>query len=144
MPLTAAMTIAGNLTSDPELRTSRHGKAIVGFTIAMTPQSYDTETKKYVDGETLFMRCSAFGDMANYIAHSLSKGDRVIAHGQVKSRSYDDREGNKRTVIEMAVDEAGASLKFTNAPPTRGGRHAQNSEKDNDGWAVVDDSDTPF
>lgn len=145
MALAAPMTIAGNLTADPDLKYTAKGKAVVSFTIAMTPQAFDPDTGKWTDGETLFMRCSAWDNMAEHIAHSLTKGNRVIAYGQVKSRSYEDREKQKRTVMEMVVEELGLSLKWSNAMAVKesGKSSFQDPKPDNDGWVTVDD-DTPF
>lgn len=138
------MTIAGNITADPELRYTKANKPVTSFTVAMTPSTYDQATKKFVDGEALFMRVTVWQDMAEHVAHSLKKGDRVMVHGQVKQRSYQDREGNTKTAIEIVADEVGASLKFANASPVKGGHtQAQPQTQDNDGWVTVDD-DTPF
>jgi single-strand DNA-binding protein len=144
MPLAAPMTIAGNLTADPELRYTKSNKPVASFTIAMTPTSFNQSTKKYEDGETLFMRCSLWDDAAEHAAQSLKKGDRVIAYGQVKSRTYQDREGTTKTSIEMVVEELGASLKYATMSPQKGDhRKGASAPAQNDGWTTVDD-DTPF
>jgi single-strand DNA-binding protein len=140
------MTIGGNLTADPELRYSKASKAVVNFTIAHTPSVLNRDTKKWEDGETLFMRCSAWDEFAEHIAHSLKKGDRVMAYGVLKSRTYTDREQNSRTVMELLVEDLGPSLKYANASPVKGNHQKGASaapKPDQDGWVTVDD-ETPF
>lgn len=110
-----AVTIVGNLTDDPELRFTPGGDAVCNFTIASTPRTYSRETQQWEDGETLFMRCSVWKQKAENVAESLQRGYRVIAQGRIKQRSYETREGEKRTVIEMEVDEIGPSLTFVTA-----------------------------
>ena len=124
------ITIIGNLTGDPELRFTPNGAAVANFTIASTPRTYDKQKNEFVDGETLFLRCSVWREAAENVAETLSdKGMRVIAQGRLRSRSYDDKEGNRRTVTELEVDEIGPSLAFASAKVTRsqrsgGGNHA--------------------
>ena len=113
------LTIIGNLTADPELRFTPNGAAVVNFTIASTPRPFDRQSNQWVDGEGLFMRCSLWKEAAENVAESLQKGMRVIASGRIKQRSFQDRDGNNRTVIEMDVDEIGPSLKFATARVTR-------------------------
>ena len=113
------LTIVGNLTADPELRFTPNGAAVVNFTIASTPRTFDRQSNQWVDGEALFMRCSLWKEAAENVAESLQKGVRVIADGRIKQRSFQDRDGNNRTVIEMDVDEIGPSLKFATARVTR-------------------------
>jgi single-strand DNA-binding protein len=110
-----SITIIGNITGDPELRFTPSGAAVANFTIASTPRSYDKQANEWKDGETLFMRCSVWRDAAENVAESLQRGTRVIASGNVKSRSYETKEGEKRTVIELEVDEVGPSLKYATA-----------------------------
>ena len=95
------ITVVGNLTADPELRYTQNGLPVVNFTIASTPRTFDRQANEFKDGEALFMRCSAWRDMAEHIAGSLTKGMRVIAQGRLRQRSYQDREGNQRTAIEL-------------------------------------------
>lgn len=109
------LTIVGNLTSDPELRYTQNGKAVANFTIASTPRNFDRATSEWKDGEALFMRCTVWGDFAEYVAASLHKGTRVIADGRLSQRSYETKEGEKRTSIELAVDEIGPSLRYAKA-----------------------------
>ena len=100
------ITVVGNLTADPELRFTPSGAAVANFTVASTPRTFDRQSNEWKDGETLFMRCSVWRDAAENVAESLQRGTRVIVTGRLKSRSYETKEGEKRTVIEMDVDEA--------------------------------------
>ena len=115
-------TICGNLTSDPELRFTPSGSAVANFTLASTPRTFDRQSNEWKDGETLFMRCAVWREAAENVAESLTKGTRVIVQGRLKSRSYETKEGEKRTVIEMEVDEIGASLTFATAKVNRAQR----------------------
>ena len=118
------ISIIGNLTADPELRFTQSGVAVASFTIASTPRRFDKQTNDWVDGEALFMRCSIWRDAAENVAESLEKGSRVIASGNLKQRSFTDREGNNRTSIELDVDEIGPSLKYATAKPNKVQRRA--------------------
>jgi len=113
------ITIVGNLTSDPELRFTPSGSAVANFTIASTPRTFDRQSNEFKDGETLFLRASVWREAAENVAESLTKGMQVIAQGRLKSRSYETKEGEKRTVIEFEVDEIGPSLRYANAKVTR-------------------------
>ena len=113
------ITVVGNLTTDPNLRYTSSGAAVVDFTIASTPRSFDRNANEWKDGETLFLRCSAWREHAEHVAESLTKGTRVIVQGRLKSRSYDDREGNRRTVFEVDVEEVGPSLRYATAKVNR-------------------------
>lgn len=104
--------IEGNLTAAPELRFTPSGAAVANFTVASTPRKRDKNTGDYVDGETLFMRCAAWRELAENISESLTKGNRVMVKGELKSRSYETKEGERRTVQELEVYEIGASLKY--------------------------------
>ena len=115
------ITIIGNLTADPELRTIGSGATVASFTIASTPRSYNRNTGQWEDGQALFMRCSAWRDMANHVAQSLTKGMRVIAQGRLQQRSYQAQDGSNRTVVELQVDEIGPSLRYATAQVTRQG-----------------------
>jgi single-strand DNA-binding protein len=106
------LTIVGNLTSEPELRFTASGAAVANFTVASTPRTFDKESEKWVDGDALFMRCSIWRQAAENVAESLTRGARVIVTGRLKQRSYETKEGEKRTVVEMDVDEVGPSLKY--------------------------------
>lgn len=113
------ITVVGNLTSDPELRYTQNGLAVANFTIASTPRSYDRASNEWKDGEALFLRASVWRDFAEHVAGSLTKGSRVVATGRLKQRSYETREGEKRTAIELEVDEIGPSLRYATAQVTR-------------------------
>ncbi|MBT2523236.1 single-stranded DNA-binding protein [Arthrobacter sp. ISL-28] len=110
-------SITGNLTADPQLRTVA-GTAVANFTIASTPRIFDAQTKKWKDGETLFLRASVWRDMAENVAASLTKGSPVVASGRLKPRTYETKAGEKRTVIEFEIDEIGLSLRHSAAAPT--------------------------
>lgn len=116
------ITVVGNLTADPELRFTPSGAAVANFTIASTPQKFDKDTGKWVDLEALFMRCSVWRQAAENAAEGLSKGDRVIAVGNLKQRSYETKEGEKRTVVELDVNEVGPSLRYAGVVVNRADR----------------------
>ena len=109
------ITIVGNLTADPEIRTTSSGASVASFTIASTPRSWNRNTNQFEDGQALFMRCSAWRDLATHCAQSLAKGMRVIAQGRLQQRSYQAQDGSNRTVIELQVDEIGPSLRYATA-----------------------------
>jgi single-strand DNA-binding protein len=113
------ITIVGNLTADPELRFTPSGAAVASFTIASTPRTYDRNTNEWKDGEALFLRCSIWRQAAENVAESLTRGMRVIASGRLKQRSFETREGEKRTVVELDVDEIGPSLRYATAKVNR-------------------------
>jgi len=140
------ITVVGNLTGDPELRFTPSGAAVANFTIASTPRAFDRQTNEWKDGDTLFLRCSAWREMAENVAESLTKGARVIAQGRLVQRSYETREGEKRTVVELQVDEVGPSMRYASAKVTRAQRSGggggfssgggQGGAADNDPWAT--------
>ncbi|HEY8302741.1 MAG TPA: single-stranded DNA-binding protein [Jatrophihabitans sp.] len=109
------ITVVGNLTADPELRFTPSGAAVASFTIASTPRTFDRNSNEWKDGEALFLRCSIWRQAAENVAESLTRGMRVVAQGRLKQRSYETREGEKRTVIELDVEEIGPSLKYASA-----------------------------
>lgn len=113
------ITVVGNLTADPELRYTQSGLAVANFTIASTPRSFDRATNDWKDGEALFLRASCWREFAEHVAGSLTKGSRVIATGRLKQRSYETKEGEKRTAIELEIDEIGPSLRYATAQVTR-------------------------
>ncbi|RRD43467.1 single-stranded DNA-binding protein [Buchananella hordeovulneris] len=113
------ITIIGNLTADPELRFTPNGAAVASFTVASTPRTFDRQAGEWRDGETLFMRCSVWREMAENVAETLHKGQRVIVNGRLTQRSFETREGEKRTVVEMQVEEVGPSLRYATAQITR-------------------------
>jgi len=113
------ITVIGNITGDPELRFTPSGAAVANFTVASTPRAFDRQSNEWKDGETLFMRCSVWRDAAENVAESIQRGTRVIVSGRLKSRSYETKEGEKRTVVEMDVDEIGPSLRYASAKVTK-------------------------
>lgn len=113
------ITIVGNLTADPEMRFTPQGAAVANFTVASTPRNIEKATGQWVDGDPLFMRCNAWRQMAENAAASLSKGDRVIVTGRLRQRSFETQQGEKRTVVELDVEEMGPSLKWASATPQR-------------------------
>lgn len=130
------ITIAGNLTADPELRYTQSGLPVANFTIASTPRTFDRQANEWKDGEALFLRASVWREFAEHVASSLTKGMRVIATGALKQRSYQDKEGNNRTSIELEVHEIGPSLRYATAVVqrmTRGDRQAPPAEEP---WAA--------
>jgi single-strand DNA-binding protein len=141
------LTIVGNLTADPELRFSPQGTSWATFTVASTPRSYDSQSGQWKDGETLFMDCSIWRQAADNVAESLTKGMRVVVTGRLISRSYENREGEHRTRLQLQVDEVGPSLKYATAKVTRtpsqgggswqssgGGNVSQASQGGNSDW----------
>ncbi|WP_431894647.1 single-stranded DNA-binding protein [Nonomuraea sp. bgisy101] len=131
------ITLIGNLTNDPEIRYTQNGTAVAGFTIASSSRTYNKQVEQWQDGEALFMRCSAWRDLADHVCESLTRGTRVIATGRLKMRSFETSDGDKRTVIEMAVDEIGPSLRFATAKPQKAARASRNGHENgmNDPWA---------
>ena len=116
------ITVIGNLTADPELRFTPSGAAVANFTVASTPRTFDRQSNEWKDGETLFLRCSVWREAAENVAESLQKGMRVIVQGRLKSRPYETKEGERRTVTELDVDEVGPSLRYASAKVNRNAR----------------------
>jgi single-strand DNA-binding protein len=148
------VTVVGNLTAAPELRFTQSGIAVANFTIATTPREFDRAKNEWVDGESMFLRCSLWREPAEH-AISLEKGTRVIAQGRLKQRSYETKEGEKRTSIELEVDEIGPSLRYATAAVTRSGsatternnqQRRQQSAPQEEQWAPSGqyDDETPF
>jgi len=113
------ITVVGNLTADPELRYTQNGRAVANLTIASTPRHFDRQANEWKDDEALFLRASVWQDFAEHVAGSLTKGTRVIAQGRLRQRSYQDREGNNRTAIELEIDAIGPDLRYATAQVTR-------------------------
>ncbi|NBE52790.1 single-stranded DNA-binding protein [Streptomyces boluensis] len=113
------ITVVGNLVDDPELRFTPSGAAVAKFRVASTPRTFDRQTNEWKDGESLFLTCSVWRQAAENVAESLQRGMRVVVQGRLKQRSYEDREGIKRTVYELDVEEVGASLKNATAKVTK-------------------------
>jgi len=116
------ITIVGNLVDDPELRFTPSGAAVANFRIASTPRTFDKQANEWKDGEALFLTCSVWRQAAENVAESLQKGMRVVVQGRLKSRQYETREGERRTVFEIDADEVGPSLKYATAKVTRASR----------------------
>ncbi|RLZ03794.1 single-stranded DNA-binding protein [Kocuria tytonicola] len=121
------ITVIGNLTADPELRFTPSGAAVANFTVASTPRAFDRQSNEWKDQETLFMRCSVWREAAENVAESLTKGTRVIVQGRLKARSYETKEGERRTSTELEVDEIGPSMKYATAKINRNSRGGGNS-----------------
>jgi single-strand DNA-binding protein len=116
------ITVVGNLTADPELRFTASGAAVANFTVASTPRTLDRASNEWKDGEALFLRCSIWRQAAENVAESLTRGSRVIVSGRLKQRSFETKEGEKRTVIELEVEEIGPSLRYATAKVNRANR----------------------
>jgi single-strand DNA-binding protein len=136
------ITVVGNLTADPELRYTQNGLPVANFTIASTPRTFDRQANEWKDGEALFLRASVWREFAEHVAGSLTKGARVVATGRLKQRSYQDREGQNRTSIELEVDEIGPSLRYATAQVTRaasgggGGQSRQQAVAAEEPWST--------
>jgi single-strand DNA-binding protein len=144
------ITVVGNLVDDPELRFTPSGAAVANFRIASTPRTFDKQTNEWKDGDALFLTCSVWRQAAENVAESLQKGMRVVVQGRLKSRQYETREGEKRTVFEIDVDEVGPSLKYATAKVTRtqrsgsgGGYGAQQGGQQGGGQSANDPWATP-
>jgi len=136
------ITVVGNLVDDPELRFTPSGAAVANFRIASTPRTFDRQANEWKDGEALFLSCSVWRQAAENVAESLQKGMRVVVQGRLKQRSYEDREGQRRTVVELEVDEVGPSLKYATAKVARvqrsgggGGYGGSGGQGGDDPWA---------
>ena len=116
------ITVIGNLTADPELRFTPSGAAVANFTVASTPRTFDRQTNEWKDGEALFLRCNIWREAAENVAESLTRGSRVIVSGRLKQRSFETRECEKRTVVELEVDEIGPSLRYATAKVNKASR----------------------
>ncbi len=113
------ITLVGNLTADPELRFTPSGAAVANFTVASTPRTFDRQTNEWRDGDAMFLNCAVWRQAAENVAESLQKGMRVIVQGRLRSRSYETRDGERRTVFEIDVDEIGPALRYATAKVTR-------------------------
>ncbi len=121
------ITVVGNLTADPELRFTASGAAVANFTVASTPRTFDRNSGEWKDGEALFLRCNIWRQAAENVAETLTRGSRVIVNGRLKQRSFETKEGEKRTVIELEVDEIGPSLRYATAKINRAQRSDSSS-----------------
>ena len=163
------ITVVGNLTADPELRFTPSGAPVANFTVASTPRTFDRASGEWKDGDAMFLNCAVWRQPAENVAESLTKGMRVIVQGRLRSRSYETREGEKRTVFEVEVEEIGPALKYATAKVTRssggGGSYSgggssggsggwssnqggQNSQSERSGgadpWASAQSEEPPF
>ncbi|MBG9335710.1 single-stranded DNA-binding protein [Corynebacterium diphtheriae] len=118
------VTIVGNLVADPELRFTPNGAAVTSFRVASTPKKYDSQSNQWVDGDAVFLQCNIWRQAAENVAESLTKGMRVIVTGRLRQRSYETREGEKRTVMELEADEVGPSLRYASASVMRNERNS--------------------
>jgi single-strand DNA-binding protein len=141
MPGETSVTVVGNLTADPEFRFTPSGAAVANFTVASTPRSLDRATGEWKDGSPLFIRCSVWRQSAENVAESLTRGTRVMVEGRLRQRSYETKEGDKRTVIELEVDEVGPSLKFATAKVNKAARSGAQAESNSGDRTVNDASD---
>jgi single-strand DNA-binding protein len=141
------ITVVGNLTADPELRFTPSGAAVANFTVASTPRTFDKQSNEWKDGEAMFLNCSVWRQAAENAAESLTKGMRVIVSGRLKARSYETREGEKRTVFEIEVDEVGPSLRYASAKVTKtqrsGGGFGGASSGGDDPWSSGGNAGAP-
>lgn len=134
-----SITLVGNLTADPELRFTPAGAPVANFTVASTPRTFDRQTSEWKDGDAMFLNCAVWRQAAENVAESLTKGMRVVVQGRLRSRSYETREGEKRTVFEVDVDEVGPSLKYASAKVTRnqssgGGGYSGGQQSSGGNW----------
>ena len=116
------VTVVGNLTTDPELRFTPSGAAVANFTVASTPRTFDRQSGEWKDGDALFMRCNVWRQAAENVAETLTRGARVVVQGRLRQRSFETREGEKRTVVELEVDEIGPSLRYATAKVNKASR----------------------
>jgi single-strand DNA-binding protein len=121
------LTIVGNLTDDPALTFTQSGSAVANFTVASTPRTFDKTSNAWKDGEALFLRCSVWRDVAEHVAESLTRGARVLVTGRLVQRSFETKDGEKRTVIELQVDEIGPSLRYATATVKKADRSGTDS-----------------
>jgi single-strand DNA-binding protein len=135
------VTIVGNLTADPELRFTPSGAGVANFTVASTPRSFDKQSGEWKDGQALFMRCNIWRQPAENVVETLTRGDRVIVTGRLTQRSFETREGEKRTVVELEVDEVGPSLKYATAKVVKASRDGGRASAP---AAAAADDDAPF
>lgn len=146
------VTVVGNLTADPELRYTQNGLAVANFTIASTPRVFDRATNDWKDGDALFLRASVWREFAEHVAGSLTKGMRVVATGKLRQRNYETKEGEKRSAIELEVEEIGPSLRYATVSVTKtsGGSRSDSGEgwgqaaPQQDGWGQTSQAADPW
>jgi single-strand DNA-binding protein len=137
------ITVVGNLTDDPELKFTPSGAPVANFTVASTPRTFDKQTNEWKDGDALFLRCAAWRQLAENVAESLTKGQRVIVTGALRVRQYERQDGSKGTSVEMNVDEVGPSLKFATAKTTKATRSSSSGGGFGGGNAATNPWDQP-
>ncbi|UKD50765.1 single-stranded DNA-binding protein (plasmid) [Amycolatopsis sp. FU40] len=140
------ITVVGNLTSDPDIRFTPSGAAVANFTVASTPRTLDRQTGEWKDGEALFLRCNIWRQAAEHVAESLTRGARVIVQGRLKQRSFETKEGEKRTVVELEVDEIGPSLRYATAKINKVARSSAGTSRNTapgDNWGSAPIPDEP-
>ena len=130
------ITVVGNLTADPDLRVTTGGQSVLSCTIASTPRVYDRGSGQWKDGATLFQRAVVYGPQAEHAAESFGRGTRVIAHGKLTQREFETREGDKRTVTELVVDEIGASARYATLAIKKAARGSESAEQAEDPWST--------
>ena len=130
------ITVVGNATADAELRWTPAGKAVANFTVAATPRTFDKATSSWKDGEALFLRCNIWGDAAEHVAETVTRGMRLIVQGRLRQRSFETKEGERRTVVELEVDEVGPSLRYASAKVAKADRSGPSKTQDvaDDPW----------
>ncbi|WIY05559.1 single-stranded DNA-binding protein [Amycolatopsis mongoliensis] len=136
------ITLCGNLTSDPELRFTATGTPVANFTVASTPRTFNRSTGEWEDGEALFMRCTIWRQAAENVAESLTRGARVVVQGRLQQRSFQTQDGEKRTVMELTVDEIGPSLRYATTEVTKNAKTAASKvspDPAGDPWAAADE-----
>lgn len=141
------ITVVGNCTADPEIRYTPNGAAVANVTVASTPRTFDRNSNQWKDGDPLFLRCNIWREQAENVAESLARGMRVIVTGRLKQRSYETREGEKRSVIELEVDEIGPSLRYAKATvnkASRGSGGGGSQRQQASGWGNNNDDSAPF
>jgi single-strand DNA-binding protein len=144
------ITVIGNLTADPELRFTPSGAAVASFTVASTPRTFDRQTGEWKDGDALFLRCNIWRQAAENVAESLTRGSRVLVSGRLRQRSFETREGEKRTVVELEVDEVGPSLRYATAKVNKvnrgsggGGGYGSSGSPSDDPWGSAPPAGPP-
>lgn len=137
------ITVVGNLTDDPQLRYTQNGLAVANLTIASTPRTFDRQSNDWKDGDPLFLRSTVWREFAEHVAQSLTKGMRVVAQGRLVQRSYETKEGEKRTSFELEIDEIGPSLRYATAQVTRNGGGQRQQAVDDEPWGVPARSSQP-
>lgn len=136
----AQVTVSGNLVSDPEVRFTQSGIAVANINIAVSSRVQDKQTKEWKDGETTYLRATAWRELAENVAETLTKGNRIIASGRLKQRNFETKEGDKRSVLELEVDEIGPSLKYATAKVSKAGKSANTAPAES--WGSSDSA--PF